>query len=106
MNQSVVLLEEEERAVDVLRTLNRGRCLPDLNEHLKKAAEAAEVREGTATVTLTITIKQDPKADVMRVAGEVKSKLPKEKVRESLFFRTVEGYLSRKNPNQHEMFVE
>ncbi len=94
-----------------LTRLEGGALEEELSELLRKAvseiSDACLDRGGkhTATITLKVALTMDAKDKVIEVAADVTDKMPKApRGRGGLFFAGRDGYLSRENPRQQDMF--
>lgn len=90
---------------ETLNIIGNGELVGEMSASLEEATNAAQFTGKRAEVMIKITIEPDPKSDAFRVWGTVKSKLPAEPTKASLFF-PFNGKLSRMDPRQRSMFEE
>jgi ABC-type lipopolysaccharide export system ATPase subunit len=100
-------IPEREYALDVLNNLERGKFLLALGEELKSLAEAVRCsgRNG-ASGTLTVTLKMalvDADSGEMKVTSGIKQAPPKTEARDTIFFGSTDGTLSRRDPRQDDI---
>lgn len=96
-----------------LTRLEGGALEEELSQKLREAvqeiSDACMDRGGkhSATITLKINLTMDQKDKVVEVSADVQEKMPKApRGRGGLFFCGKDGYLTRENPRQAEMFDE
>lgn len=90
---------------DTLREIRKGVVVDEASEQLAAVVRAVQETQQGGTVTLEISVKPRPgDADAVVVACSVKSKPPRAKLPDAIFFIGEEGDLLREDPNQAEMF--
>lgn len=92
--------------LDVIRAIDKGEGILDLEENCVEVVDAVRATGKSGKVTVEITFNYDDKTDAMRVGMAVKKSLPQKKRKESLFFITPEGNLTRMDHRQPNMFIE
>lgn len=90
---------------ETLDAIDRGELSNQLQSALRKATVASINTMRKSKVTIEITIDPDTKTDplAMRISGSVKTKLPENPVRASIFYPTNDGGLSRQHPQQRDI---
>jgi len=85
--------------IEVLRAINDGGAIEDLNQQIEAATAVVSDRGGTAKVKLELTITRNGDRQV-HVVDAVSSTLPKKKNPVTSFFVTRDGGLSRRDEEQ------
>lgn len=90
--------------METLGNLRDGRTIDDLAFELNQVIEGVRStgRAGELKLTLKITPAKKGDGEVVMLADEIKTKVPKEQA-STLFFTTADNNLSRNNPRQGEM---
>lgn len=90
--------------METLGNLREGRTIDDLAYELNQVIEGVRNhgRAGELKLTLKITPANKGDGDVVMIADDITSKVPKERP-STLFFTTADNNLSRSNPRQSEM---
>lgn len=106
MNNAVTA-DAPDGILDVLRTVNRGSTLFDLEEEMEKIVhEVTELQGGKGVLTLKLEIGFDPQTSAIKVVPKLSTKLPDKPVRGTLYFPTPQNRLSKADPRQRDMFPE
>lgn len=106
MSSNLSVVESPEGILDVLRNMNRGNTLFDLEDALRTVVEKAIEHGASGKIELHLEVKQDPQSDAIRITPDIKVKVPKAPKKATLFFAGLDGSLTRANPNQHEMNLD
>lgn len=99
-----VMNNPEETVIDLLKQIDRGHMVLDMEEACREVVSASKEHEKQGEVTLKIKFDPDPKTGAMRVNYDLKKKVPEKKPMASIFFVCDDGTLSRQDPRQKEMF--
>lgn len=85
-----------------LLELARGKTHEELSQALQDVtAKVIETgKKGSLTLNLTIELLDKDPANGLRLTDEIKTKLPEHDRPGSMFFRTTDGNLSRRDPRQ------
>lgn len=92
--------------LDIIRAVDRGEGILDLEEACVDVVDAVRATGKAGKVTVEMTFNYDSNTDAMRVGMAVKKSMPQKKRKESLFFITPEGNLTRMDHRQRDMFIE
>jgi len=88
--------------IEVLRAVNDGGALEDLNHAIDEVVSAVQARGGTGKVTLELTITRNGER-MVNVVDAVKSSAPKKVNPTTGFYISRDGGLSRRDDEQFEM---
>lgn len=105
MGSNVSISNEKEGVLGVLANVDRGELLLDYEQAMRDVLDAVIEQQKSGKVTLEIALAYDSSTDAMRVSGVVKKTMPQRKSKQSLFFITPEGNLSRMDTRQKDMFI-
>lgn len=90
---------------DVLQEIDRGKFHAEVSEALHELTSHVEDTRKGGEVLLVIKVQPMKKnADVLEVVADVRTKLPRNERKASIFFADREGNLTRTDPNQPELF--
>jgi hypothetical protein len=89
---------------DVLREYRKGQLADEATEELAKVVKAVMETGQAGTLTLILTAKPHKgDASIIILAGEVKSKVPREALPDAIFYADEQGNLHRQDPKQRDM---
>ena len=107
MNDETKRLVDQQRARQLIATLNRGDFSAELGAVLGEANEklaALAQQNTTATGVITITLKVRHSRDgIVEVAPDLKTKMPAPVRGKSVYWATADGDLATKDPRQQEL---
>lgn len=90
---------------DVLQEIDRGKFHAEVSDALHELTSHVEDTRKGGEVVLVIKVQPMKKnADVLEVVADVRTKLPRNERKASIFFADREGNLTRTDPNQPELF--
>ena len=86
---------------DVIRDIRSGRAVDDASEALAQLVRACLDTDKPGTLTLTLTVKPEGKdSGTVQVGCTIKTKEPRVGIPTATFFASVDGDLTRENPDQ------
>lgn len=90
--------------INTLTRLNKGGCIPELDEALSKLTSQCRVTGKPGKLTLTLKMKPvDNAGDMMEIVDSITVSKPEIPRKSALFYATDDGQLSRNDPNQPEL---
>jgi hypothetical protein len=104
MGSNVSVTEAGEGVFGLIKEVDRGELVIEMEEQLKNLIDAIRATGRKGKISLELCVTPDKKADVVKVSGVVKTKMPSFEPKESIFFMSVEGNLTRHDTRQAEMF--
>jgi hypothetical protein len=104
MGSNITTVDHADGVIEVLRSIDRGDLLLDLEQALSEVVQAIMDHGKKGEIIMKMTLTHDRETDTMKIMAEVKKKVPVKQKRGSLFFLTPHGTLTRDNPKQREMF--
>lgn len=106
MSSNVQVMDDAPNGAlsEIMRTIDRGDFHLDVEENLKKLVEEIQNTGNGGKIAIEISIKPDKHADIVKISGRCKLSLPARPVRESVFFLSSDGMLSRTDQKQVDMF--
>lgn len=89
--------------LEFMQTFRRGDLLNEANEQLEELIEAVQRTGGKGDLTLKLPFKVN-EAGQIECLPVVTSKKPRRALGTGIYFATDEGRLTRRDPNQADMF--
>lgn len=105
MGNNVAVTEPSTGVFGIIQAVDRGELVLEMEEQLKNLIDAIRATGRKGKLSLELCVTPDKKADVVKVSGIVKTKMPQLEPRESIFFMSLEGKLTRHDTRQAEMFT-
>lgn len=103
MGSNVSVVGSNGGVFDLIKAINRGDFVLDLEDAVKEVVANVIERGGMGKVTLDFKFQIDPQTNAMKVFADLKKTSPKKAAKATLFFVTPDGELTRTSP-QREMF--
>lgn len=102
---NISISNEPEGIVAVIKAVDRGELLLDMEQAFRDVVDAVIEQQKSGKVTLDIAFQYDTSTEAMRVSGTVKKTMPQKKSKQSMFFISPDGTLSRMDHRQRDMFI-
>jgi len=90
---------------DVLRNIRKGKTVDVATAKLAELVAKVKETGNGGTLTLKLTVKRTKGADDMvDIVPSLSTAMPSEDLAGAVFYIDADGYLTRNDPNQREMF--
>lgn len=107
MSDQITAVDNSIRELfETLKIIGNGDLALETATALQEIVTASQYTGKKSELIMKVIVEPDSKSDAFRVSGSVKTKLPVEPVKASLFFPMANGRLSRIDSRQRNMFEE
>lgn len=94
---------DELNFLEFLQSFRRGELLREANDQLEEVVRAVKDTGGKGSVTISLPFKMND-AGQLECVPSINSKRPRRALGTGIYFATDDGQLTRRDPDQREMF--
>ena len=97
--------KDELNFLEFLQSFRRGELLREANEQLEELIRAVKETGGKGDLTIKLAFRMND-AGQLECQPSVTTKRPRRALGTGIYFATEDGQLTRRDPDQHEMFED